>query len=51
MLHAYAEFRMQGVFCPTLLLRQLFRQFEEAASEYEGVECWSARDLQVLLLF
>lgn len=27
----------------------LFRQFEEAASEYEGVECWSARDLQVLL--
>ena len=27
----------------------LFRQFEEAASEYEGVECWSARELQVLL--
>lgn len=22
----------------------LFRQFEEAASEYEGVECWSARE-------
>lgn len=27
----------------------LFCQFEEAASEYEGVECWSARELQVLL--
>jgi len=27
----------------------LFRLFEEAASEYEGVECWSARDLQKLL--
>lgn len=27
----------------------LFRQFEEAASEYEGVECWSAIELQVLL--
>lgn len=27
----------------------LFRQFEETASEYEGVECWSARELQTLL--
>ncbi len=27
----------------------LFRQFEEAASEYEGIECWSARELQTLL--
>ena len=25
---------------------QLFEQFENAASELEGVECWSARDLQ-----
>ena len=27
----------------------LFRRFEAAASEYEGVECWSARELQALL--
>jgi DNA-damage-inducible protein D len=28
---------------------QLFAQFESAASEIEGIECWSARELQVLL--
>ena len=28
---------------------QLFAQFEAVASEYEGVECWSARELQGLL--
>lgn len=28
---------------------QLFEQFENAASEVENVECWSARDLQLLL--
>lgn len=28
---------------------QLFEKFESAASELEGVECWSARDLQILL--
>ncbi|MDO9155075.1 MAG: DNA damage-inducible protein D [Paludibacter sp.] len=28
---------------------QLFAQFEAVASEYEGVECWSARELQNLL--
>ncbi len=28
---------------------QLFEKFENAASELEGVECWSARDLQILL--
>ncbi|MBF7091997.1 DNA damage-inducible protein D [Flavobacterium sp. ALJ2] len=27
----------------------LFRQFEEVASNIEGVECWSARELQKLL--
>ncbi|MDR0907242.1 MAG: DNA damage-inducible protein D [Rikenellaceae bacterium] len=27
----------------------LFNRFESAASEYEGVECWSARELQGLL--
>ncbi len=27
----------------------LFNQFEAAASEYQGVECWSARELQSLL--
>ena len=30
-------------------IKQLFEQFETAASEIEGVECWSARELQVLL--
>lgn len=30
-------------------IKQLFEQFEAAASELEGVECWSARDLQTLL--
>src|SRR5690606_34956512 len=28
---------------------QLFEKFENAAAELEGVECWSARDLQHLL--
>lgn len=28
---------------------QLFEKFENVAAELEGVECWSARDLQVLL--
>jgi len=27
----------------------LFEKFEEASSEFEGVECWSARELQHLL--
>lgn len=30
-------------------IKQLFAQFELAASELEGVECWSARELQDLL--
>lgn len=30
-------------------IQTLFQQFEAVASEYEGVECWSARDMQVLL--
>lgn len=28
---------------------ELFRQFESFANEYEGVECWSARELSDLL--
>ena len=28
---------------------ELFRQFEAIANEYEGVECWSARELCTLL--
>lgn len=28
---------------------ELFRQFESIANEYEGVECWSAREMSVLL--
>ncbi|MCO6463348.1 MAG: DNA damage-inducible protein D [Saprospiraceae bacterium] len=30
-------------------IKDLFHKFENAASELEGVECWSARDLQKLL--
>lgn len=30
-------------------IKQLFSQFEAAAFELEGVECWSARELQELL--
>ncbi|HNW97574.1 MAG TPA: DNA damage-inducible protein D [Bacteroidales bacterium] len=30
-------------------IQQLFKQFEAAAIEFEGVECWSARELQSLL--
>lgn len=30
-------------------IKQLFAQFEDAAAEIEGVECWSARELQLLL--
>lgn len=30
-------------------IKQLFTQFESVSSELEGVECWSARELQSLL--
>lgn len=30
-------------------IKKLFEKFELATSELEGVECWSARDLQLLL--
>jgi len=30
-------------------IKELFAQFEATASEYEGIECWSARELQHLL--
>ncbi len=30
-------------------IKNLFEQFEQAASEYDGVECRSARELQGLL--
>lgn len=30
-------------------IKQLFTQFETAASKIEGVECWSAREMQTLL--
>lgn len=30
-------------------IKELFDLFEQAASEYEGIECWSARELQALL--
>lgn len=31
------------------LIIKLFRQFQDAAYLYNGVECWSARELQVIL--
>jgi DNA-damage-inducible protein D len=30
-------------------IKELFVQFENAAAEIEGVDCWSARELQKLL--
>lgn len=30
-------------------IKALFEEFEQVASQYEGVECWSARELQSLL--
>ena len=30
-------------------IKALFKKFEEAAREVEGIECWSARELQTLL--
>ncbi|MBI3260145.1 MAG: DNA damage-inducible protein D [Ignavibacteriae bacterium] len=30
-------------------IKQLFEEFEVAATRIEGVECWSARDMQLLL--
>jgi DNA-damage-inducible protein D len=30
-------------------IQQLFVQFENACYTYEGIECWSARDLQTIL--
>jgi DNA-damage-inducible protein D len=31
------------------LIAQLFNQFEDAAYDYKGIECWSARELQQVL--
>lgn len=30
-------------------IKNLFLAFENATSEFESIECWSARDLQILL--
>ena len=30
-------------------IKALFAQFEQASAELEGIECWSARELQTLL--
>ena len=30
-------------------IKALFKKFEEAAQEVEGIECWSARELPTLL--
>ncbi len=31
-------------------IKELFEQFEAIANEYEGVECWSARELKSVTL-
>jgi DNA-damage-inducible protein D len=31
------------------LILDLLQKFEQAAYEYKGVECWSARELQTIL--
>ena len=31
------------------IIQQLYSAFEQAALEFDGVECWSARELQQLL--
>lgn len=33
----------------TTEIKNLFEQFEKASAEFEGVKCWSARELQILL--
>lgn len=33
----------------TAEIKALFEQFEEASATFEGVDCWSARELQLLL--
>jgi DNA-damage-inducible protein D len=33
------------------LIAQLFIQFEQAAYEYKGIECWSARELQQVFVY
>lgn len=33
------------------LIAQLFIQFEQAAYEYKGIECWSARELQEIFAY
>jgi len=31
------------------LINELLRKFESACYEYNGIECWSARELQIIL--
>jgi hypothetical protein len=33
------------------LIAQLFIQFEQAAYDYKGIECWSARELQEIFSY
>ena len=30
-------------------IAELFKKFEDACYDYKGIECWSARDLQIIL--
>ena len=39
----------KGFFMDGTLISFLNKKFEDAAFEYDGVECWSARELQILL--
>ena len=40
---------INGGFMKSKEIKELFNKFEQIACEYEGVECWSARELAVLL--
>ncbi len=33
------------------LIAELFIRFEQAAYEYKGIECWSARELQQIFAY
>ncbi len=33
------------------MINELFEKFENACYIYEGIECWSARDMQEILSY
>ena len=40
---------INGGYMKSKEIKELFDKFEQIACEYEGIECWSARELAVLL--